>query len=189
MEEREEIAAEAALYAAGHRDSASTAGFEARLRDGCEIAASEYAGFAETATAFVFADLPLHTPPAGLRERLLARISAAEQPSPSPPLPQSAASPAMVVTRATDAHWLPGPASGVEICLLRGKKTMLVRLSPGARVPAHHHASDEQCLVLEGSLSDGEITVQSGDFVYMQAGSTHRELSSATGCTFLIAYA
>ena len=164
------------MYAAGSRDSASTARFEARLRDGCEIAASEYAGFAETATALLCAALPLHSPPPGLRERLLDRIGAAEQ---------SAA----VVTRATDARWLPGPAPGVEICLLRGKKTMLVRLSPGACVPAHHHTSDEQCLVLEGTLSDGEITVQSGDFVYMPAGSTHRELSSVRGCTFLIAYA
>ena len=181
MEEREEIAAEAALYAAGHRDSASAARFEARLRDGCQIAASEYAGFAEI-TALLLADgLPLVTPPPALRDRLLARIAAVEPPA----TPQSG----MVVARAADARWLPGPAPGVEVCLLHEKKTMLVRLSPGARVPPHHHASAEQCLVLQGSLTDGETTVEAGDFIFMPAGSTHRELSSSAGCTFLIAYA
>ena len=188
MGEREEISAAAALFAVGHLDSASSARFVARLRDGCQVAVAEYAAFAETTAAALQASLPLHTPPSALRDRLLARIAVTVAPQPPPAVVQPGPS-AMVVTRAADAHWLPGPAPGVQVCLLREQKTMLVRLSPGACVPPHHHASAEQCLVMQGSLTDGEITVYAGDYVYMPAGSTHRELSSAEGCTFLIAYA
>ena len=93
------------------------------------------------------------------------------------------------VVRHDETGWLPGPAPGVEIRLLHQTKTMLVRLAPGARVPTHHHHSAEQCLVIEGRLTDGQVTVEAGDFVYMPAGSTHSELWSETGCKFLISYA
>ncbi len=46
----------------------------------------------------------------------------------------------------------------MEIRLLHKTKTMLVKLAPGARVPEHHHDSGEQCLVLEGRLTDGQVT-------------------------------
>jgi ChrR Cupin-like domain len=176
VEQREEIAADAALYVLGQLDSEAAGRFEARLREGCEVTRREYTTFIETAAAIGLA-APLQQPPPSLRDRLLARIAA----------PSNGSS--AVVVRANDTPWMPGPAPGVEIKLLHKKKTMLVRLAPGARVPVHHHQSSEQCLVIEGTLTDGETTVEAGDFVFMPAGTTHNELWSVAGCTFLIAYA
>ncbi len=177
MEQREEIAADAALFVLGQLDAEAAARFEARLREGCEITRAEYAAFSETAASLSFS-APSNQPPPGLRDRLLARIAA------EPRKPESAA----VVVRATETGWLPGPAPGVQIRLLHKKRTMLVRLAPGARVPVHHHDLSEQCLVIEGTVTDGDITVSAGDYVFMPAGTTHSELWSERGCTFLIAY-
>ena len=176
MEQTEEIAADAALFALGQLDPKAAARFEARLASGCEIARAEFLAFHETAADVGFT-APAHTPPPDLRGRLLARIA---QPPPDHT--------GMAVVGGGESGWLPGPAPGVEIRLLHKKTTMLVRLAPGARAPIHHHHSDEQCLVVAGSMTDGEITVKTGDFVYMPAGTTHGELWSETGCTFLIAY-
>jgi quercetin dioxygenase-like cupin family protein len=171
VEQREEIAADAALFVLGQLDADAAARFEARLKEGCEIARSEYAAFTETAASLSFA-APSAAPPASLRDRLMTRIAHS----------------GVVIVRAHETGWMPGPAPGVEIRLLHKKKTMLVRLAPGARVPVHHHDLSEQCLVIEGTVTDGETTVSAGDYVFMPAGTTHSELSSETGCTFLIAY-
>ena len=173
MESREEIAADAALFVLGQLDTEASARFEAQLRAGSEVYLTEFDAFNHTAAA-LGATAPAHQPPPGLRDRLMARV---------------AQSLAMQVVRRDESGWLPGPAPGVEIRLLHKTKTMLVKLAPGARVPMHHHESEEQCLVLEGRLTDGQVTVEAGDFVYMPAGSTHGELCSDTGCIFLIAYA
>jgi len=61
-------------------------------------------------------------------------------------------------------------------------------MAPRARIPAHHHHSDEQCLVLEGSVRSGEVTVCAGDYIHMPSGSDHADLESPSGCLFLIAY-
>jgi quercetin dioxygenase-like cupin family protein len=177
VELREEIAADAALFVLGQLDDEAKARFEARLKDGCEITRAELAAFGETAASLGSA-APSHAPPPGLRSRLMARIAA------ETPLPQSG----VVVVRARETGWFPGPAPGVEIRLLHKKRTMLVRMAPGARLPVHHHDLSEQCLVIEGTVTDGEVTVGPGDFVFMAAGTTHRELWSETGATFLIAY-
>lgn len=172
MESREEIAADAALFVLGQLDPEASARFEAQLRAGSEVYLAEYNAFNDAAAA-LGSTAPAHQPPPGLRDRLMARIGQ---------------SPAMQVVKRGESDWLPGPAPGVEIRLLHKTKTMLVKLAPGARIPMHHHDSEEQCLVLEGRLTDGQVTVEAGDFVYMPAGSTHSELWSDTGCLFLIAY-
>jgi quercetin dioxygenase-like cupin family protein len=178
--QNEEIAAEAALFALGQLDSVTAREFEERLGDGSAEVRAEYAEFLETA-AHIGLTIQLHTPPPSLRGRLLARIAAEVQ--------AASHSTEMKIVRRDETPWQRGPAPGVEIRLLRGGKTMLVRLAPGAKVPAHPHPTSEQCLVVSGTLTDGETTVHEGDYVYMEPGSQHRELTSAEGCTFLIVYA
>jgi anti-sigma factor ChrR (cupin superfamily) len=175
VEQREEISAEAALFILEQLEPEASSRFEARLKDGCEIAQAEYAAFSEVATTLGMM-VPPQEPPAGLRDRLMAQITA-ETPDQG-----------RVLVRSNEGRWAPGPAPGVEIRLLYKKRTMLVRLAPGARLPVHHHPYAEQCLVLEGTVSDGETTVGPGDYVLMPAGSTHPELYSETGAIFLIAY-
>ncbi|MCC6537044.1 MAG: cupin domain-containing protein [Bryobacterales bacterium] len=111
----------------------------------------------------------------------MARIAA--EPAPPPPAP-----PAGTILRRDGRRWLRGPAPGVEVQMLLQNKTMMVRMAPGSRIPAHHHHTDEQCLVLEGSLQAGEVTATAGDFIHMPTGSDHADLVSASGCVFLIAY-
>lgn len=122
-------------------------------------------------------------PPSSLKDQLMVRIAAE---SASALHPDHSA---MVVVRAGESPWHPGPLPGVSVRLLNKKKTMLVRMEPGALLPMHHHPESEQCLVLEGSVTSGGVTVGAGDYVYMPAGSTHDDLRSGdSGCTFLIAY-
>lgn len=158
--------------------------FVERLNSGCQTTQAEVAAFRETVSA-VGLTLPIPTgPPPALRDQLLARI-AAESKTPALEPDHSL----MVVVRGNDLAWLPGPAPGVSVRLFnQQQKTMIVRMDPGSRIPVHHHTAAEHCLVLEGAVSTGEITVHAGDYIFMPAGSTHGELHSETGCTFLIAY-
>lgn len=61
--------------------------------------------------------------------------------------------------------------------------TWLLRLAPGASLPAHtHHHGDEESLVLSGScLINGEL-LMAGDYHHAAAGSRHGRLVSEAGC-------
>ena len=63
---------------------------------------------------------------------------------------------------------------------------MLFRMKAGGRLPPHEHDTDEDCVVLEGELSIGNVTVRAGDFHLARAGIPHDELTSATGALFYI---
>ncbi len=58
----------------------------------------------------------------------------------------------------------------------------LLKLSPGAVLPAHYHPIDEECLVLEGELSIGnELVLKKGDFHLAAKGVLHAEITSSSG--------
>ncbi len=57
----------------------------------------------------------------------------------------------------------------------------MVRLAPGATFPAHLHAMDEECVVLEGSLCIGDVQLSAGDFHVGRLGSMHSVTRSDTG--------
>jgi len=85
--------------------------------------------------------------------------------------------------------WVALGAPGVEVRPLLGRKTLLVRMQPGAVFPEHEHRQVEQCYVLEGSVTDSDgITAYAGDFVCMPADITYGPIHTDTGCVFLIAY-
>lgn len=65
-------------------------------------------------------------------------------------------------------------------------RSFLLRLAPGARLPAHGHFAEETCLVLEGSAHLGELEVRAGDFHLAQEGSVHGEITSRTGALLFI---
>ncbi|MBI2380774.1 MAG: cupin domain-containing protein [Gammaproteobacteria bacterium] len=65
-------------------------------------------------------------------------------------------------------------------------QTALWRLKPGADFPAHGHASDEECLVLSGSISIGGHELKAGDFHYMYAGHRHPNITSREGALLMI---
>lgn len=82
--------------------------------------------------------------------------------------------------------WLAnGP--GVQVQPLRGDRdvvSMLVRFAPGAAVPDHRHALDEDCLVLEGDMFLGDILLREGDFQLAPAGGSHFGECSDNGVLF-----
>jgi quercetin dioxygenase-like cupin family protein len=67
-----------------------------------------------------------------------------------------------------------------------GWRALLVKVDPGAQVPAHAHGILEECLVLEGDFEiDGE-TVRKGDLHLAYAGFDHSVLSSRNGALLYV---
>jgi quercetin dioxygenase-like cupin family protein len=62
-----------------------------------------------------------------------------------------------------------------------GTESYLLRVQPGAVGPAHKHARDELCVVLEGDFYLGDIHLKAGDFHMASAGSTHGQAHSKNG--------
>ncbi len=62
-----------------------------------------------------------------------------------------------------------------------GMESYLLRLHPGATLPAHVHESDELCYVVEGDLSFGDIYLEAGDYHYAHKGSRHGDVSTVNG--------
>jgi quercetin dioxygenase-like cupin family protein len=96
------------------------------------------------------------------------------------------------VTRAEAIEWRPFPrAAGVSIKVLHRDQqshryTGLLYLAPGAELPRHRHATDEDLYVVEGSLDLGDVRVEAGDYCHAEAGSIHEVARSPEGCTLLV---
>ncbi len=85
-------------------------------------------------------------------------------------------------------EWEPSPYPGVENKVLYaesdGRRTVLTRFAPGARLPAHRHVGLEQSFVLEGTLVDDDGACTAGNFVWRRPGSVHSAWSP-DGCVVL----
>ena len=68
-------------------------------------------------------------------------------------------------------------------------ESYMIRLEPGAWAPAHEHPADEECLVLEGALWQGDVFLKAGDFHVARPGMKHGELGTDTGALVFIRYA
>jgi anti-sigma factor ChrR (cupin superfamily) len=64
--------------------------------------------------------------------------------------------------------------------------TTLVKMEPGAKIPAHMHSRAEQCLIVEGDLRQGGLVYGPGDFTYAEGGSVDEEISTVHGNVLLI---
>lgn len=90
---------------------------------------------------------------------------------------------------ADEGHWQPF-GEGVQIKVLReheGVMSYLLRLAPGARLPAHRHPMDEECIVLEGTLQVGtHIEVGPGGYHLAHQGALHAPVSAPMGATIFL---
>ena len=68
-------------------------------------------------------------------------------------------------------------------------ESYMIRLEPGAWAPAHEHPADEECLVIEGTLWQGDVFLKAGDFHVARPGMKHGELRTDTGALVFIRYA
>lgn len=93
--------------------------------------------------------------------------------------------------RAEAGEWQP-MAEGVQMKLLSidrvaGRRSFLVRMVPGSRYGHHEHPQDEECIVLEGDLSFGDLRLSAGDYHLARAGVPHPAAVSQGGCLLFIA--
>ena len=82
-------------------------------------------------------------------------------------------------------------APGIECKLLATdasthRVSMLVRLAPGARYPAHTHAGVEELHLLDGELWIDERKLFPGDYNYAPPGTGDQRVWSETGCTCVL---
>jgi quercetin dioxygenase-like cupin family protein len=92
--------------------------------------------------------------------------------------------------QAADSGWLPLPVPGAFVKLLSYDEeneyaTVLGKLEPGARYPAHKHTYPEDIYMLEGDLHIGEEVIRAGDFHHAHASARHGVNWSENGCVLL----
>jgi anti-sigma factor ChrR (cupin superfamily) len=63
---------------------------------------------------------------------------------------------------------------------------MLVRLTPGTEYPPHRHAGIEELYLLDGELVIDDKTLQPGDYIRGEPGTTDHRVWSGTGCTCVL---
>ncbi len=122
---------------------------------------------------------PVEPPPGrktAMRERILKRATAEK------------AAPSHLTVHLNDEGW-------IDVMPLIKMKTLfesddgkgvLFRFQPGARLPAHEHDTDEECVVLDGELRIGSQVVHAGDFHLALRGIPHADLTSPSGALFYI---
>lgn len=103
---------------------------------------------------------------------------------------QSVESKSMLVVRQDEGQWRE-IVPGVSIKILResadeSSQTTLWRLQAGAKVPRHKHGRDEECLVLEGSITHAGTEYFPGDYLLTPAGMDHDYFVAPAGALFLI---
>lgn len=111
-------------------------------------------------------------PPASLRGKVLNRIR------------QSGPHDQFITVR-KEQNWrvlIPG----VEVKVLyvdesAGTKSFLLRAQAGVALPPHGHHADEECQVLEGSFSFGDVTLHAGDYHLARKGGMHPASTTQTG--------
>jgi len=119
-------------------------------------------------------------PSASVQSRLAARIADAARGAPVARSPSGWKEPDWETV-----------APGIECKLLatddaRRRVSMLVRLAPGARYPAHTHAGVEELHLLDGELWIDERKLDPGDYNFGAPGARDERVWSQTGCTCLL---
>jgi quercetin dioxygenase-like cupin family protein len=120
---------------------------------------------------------PVGAPP-GLRDRVIARVRVEQPPT------------ALRTVRAGEAGWtefMPGIRFKVLHRDEKGRaSSLLARLDPGVTMPPHIHGANEECLVLEGEITYGNLTVRAGDYHFAPEGAEHEALSTRTGALLFL---
>jgi len=96
-----------------------------------------------------------------------------------------------IIRQAARSDWRSAGFAGVEVRELSVDPdgsfvTMLIRMAPGASYPAHEHGGAEDCYVLQGDLVIGDLTLSTGDFQRMEAGTRHPVQRTERGCLLFL---
>lgn len=177
----------------------------------CDVCRAEVESLARTARDLTLL-APERAPPGELWKRVLERVRKADARTLSdradelPAQDRAAEStqiwktwtsdaggntPAFTFLAADAGHFEPTAVAGIEARKLfvdheNDRVTMLVRMQPGTAYPEHVHADVEECFVLSGDLSVGELRMSVGDYQRAEIGSKHAVQSTENGCMLLL---
>ncbi len=129
---------------------------------------------------------------ARMRKNVLGKISH-ELKSIQKPTPDTTQKTTHLATRRADeGEWIEA-MPGAQFRVLHddgngldGLLSYLIKLEPGFEMKGHDHPFDEECLMLEGDLTLGDMTLSKGDFHFAVAGSKHGHVRSQKGCLAFI---
>ena len=113
--------------------------------------------------------------PAGSFEKILDRIDS-----------EGMSLPGSTIRRAAEAEWQRHD-EGIVYRVLKvderlQRRTLLVKMQPGAILKSHIHEFEEECLVIEGDLRYGDLVLRAGDYHHAWAGAHHADGVTAGGC-------
>lgn len=177
-------------YALGTLPPEETMEFERHLREGCEECAAELKRARDVEGNLGLAAAPV-APPAHLRDALLKRVGAAPSIDTQVWRRWEGGEAAHRLVRADESAFEPTKIAGIEVRRLavdsaKRNVTMMIRMAPGTRYPAHRHGGREECFVLSGDLRHGDQVMRSGDFEVVELGTIHGEQWTEGGCLLLI---
>ena len=191
--DRETLKELAALHALGALDGDEAGEFSQLLASNA-AAREEVAAFALVAEAMAFSVPIASEPPRELKARILKQVEQsmarhqleAQLKQFRPPSTNGFS----YSKETTTAGWIPLPVRGAYIKLLSfddstGYATVLGKLDPGARYPAHHHLQAEDVFMISGDLHIGEKVIGPMDFHHAEAGTDHGVNWSEHGCVLL----
>ncbi len=120
-------------------------------------------------------DATAESPPPGLFEKTLERIDR-----------EGVALPGTTTRRAADAEWQHHD-DGITYRVLKvderlQRRTLLVKMQPGAVLKSHIHSFEEECLVIEGDLRYGDLVLRAGDYHHAMASAHHADGVTTSGC-------
>ena len=166
-------------YAAQALAANEVAAAEAHIA-ACPYCQRELAALRPVVDRFVSWPADVLRPPSSLQARLALRIAGDTGKDPVP----------VPVPKWQEPAW-EQVAPGIECKLLasdgeRHRVSMLVRLAPGARYPAHTHAGIEELHLLDGELWIDERKLVPGDYNWGAPGASDERVWSETGCTCVL---
>jgi quercetin dioxygenase-like cupin family protein len=172
MSETEILDLAAGEYALGALSDAERAAFEARLARDAEARAAL----------------------ARWRKRLAREASGEVAPSPRvwEAIKARLAEPAAPVTVRDAAGSWETISPGVAVKVLHRdaaakRRSILVRLDPGAEYTAHEHHADKECMMISGDFSfDDGLELRAGDYHMMPAGRPHAVSRSRGGALLFV---
>lgn len=153
------------------------------LSSGCAECNSEVASFDRVAGALGMSATSV-APPSHLRQRLLQAVA-------SLAANRDAEVQSWMILRTRALPWQKTKLDGIwQKSLLnepiRHRATRIIKMDPGAVIPAHRHLGDEESLVLEGTGRFGDFAFGPGDCHLACSGSFHPSYTTEEGCMFLL---
>jgi anti-sigma factor ChrR (cupin superfamily) len=179
---RDHAAELAALHASGVLDGEEVAAMA--HCDDCPFGKAALAalGFENAAAVIASTVFPPVTPSAGLKEKIMARIS------PAAPEPKNAETHFILDA---EGAWQTLPGGKIRLKTLSdlpaaGHTMILLEASPGAVFFPHSHEGMEEIFLISGDLTTNGRVLGPGDYLRHAAGTHHQKATSEHGCRAIL---